>query len=254
MLKVAKQERERKIFEVLAPLIGFEVVPDSITQPDPPDIVCEVVGLGQVGIELVALDAPRTRSRLDNMPTTDEAWDRALTTWPTDKREALGADFRDAYFSIAFRNEAGLRDRTAALKALQTFLLDNPGFKGVVAPSSIGCPRNFESLTIHRGSVKNGPKFSHFSAGRWSPPHTVALEAKLRPGRYAHVCVPLELFAYAVHDEPDLALGSLEHLQNVVVGLLPQSAFRRVHVFDLGFLRHLSSHSASTLSQAKAKG
>jgi hypothetical protein len=46
-------------------------------QPDPPDIICDVVGEGRLAIEIVALDAPQTRSRLDNMITTDEAWERA---------------------------------------------------------------------------------------------------------------------------------------------------------------------------------
>jgi hypothetical protein len=52
----------------------------------------------------------------------------------------------------------------------------------------------------------------------------------------------MELFAYAVHDERDLAVGSLEQLQNAIIAGLPRSAFRRAHMFDLGFQRHLDSY------------
>jgi hypothetical protein len=40
-MKLTKPQRERAIFEELAQLAGLQVVPDSISQPDPPDIVCE---------------------------------------------------------------------------------------------------------------------------------------------------------------------------------------------------------------------
>jgi hypothetical protein len=243
-VKLTKEERERRIFVALAPLIGLDVVPGSITQPDPPDIVCDVVGRGFLAVELVALDAPETRSRLDNMLTTDEAWNRALSTWPAEDQKHLRTETDEVFFSISFRNEAGLRDRTTALLAVQKFLLSHPAYSGVIPPNSVGQPRGLDSATIHRGHVTNGPKFSHFSAGRWSPPQVSTVEDKLRPGRYPSWDVPMELFAYAIHDEPDLAVGSLEQLQNVMVAGLPASAFTRVHVFDLGFLKHLWTYPA----------
>jgi hypothetical protein len=92
---------------------------------------------------------------------------------------------------------------------------------------------------VHRGDVSRGPRFSHSSAGRWLPPQVSKLEDKLRPGRYEKTFVPLELFAYSVHDEPDLAIGSVEQLQDVIVRQLPGSAFQRAYVFDLWFQRLL---------------
>jgi len=242
-MRLPKRERERGVFEVLAPLAGLHVVPGSILQPDPPDIVCEVVGHGSLAVELVALDAPETRSRLDNMLTTEEAWGRALATWPADNQARLLAETADVFFSIGFGNQAGLRDRTKALRALQDFLLHNPGHSSVVPLSAIGRPPGINSATIHRGHVTHGPRFSHFSAGRWLPPQVSKVEQKLRPSRYKSD-IPLELFAYAIHDEPDLGLDSLEQLQKAIVELLPGSAFRRAHVFDFGLRRHLYSHPA----------
>lgn len=74
------------------------------------------------------------------------------------------------------------------------------------------------------------------------------VKAKLRPGRYQNSDIPMELFAYAVHDEPDLAIGSLEQLQNVIAEQLPASLFRRAYIFDLGFRRLLFSYPTSAAS------
>lgn len=237
-MKLSKQERERRIFEALASLAGMNIVPQSITQPDPPDIVCEIAGQGQRAIELVALDAQATRTRLDNMLTTDEAWGRALSSRSLEEQVQLRADTRSVFFSIAFDNNAGSKDRTAALHAVQRFLLMHPGYKGLLPLGRVGRPRGLGATTLHRGNVTSGPKFSHFSAGRWSPPQISNVVAKLRPGRY-QLTMPVELFAYSVHDEPDLAIGSLEQLQEAIVQHLPGSSFSRVHVFDLGFQRYL---------------
>ncbi len=154
---------------------------------------------------------------------------------------ARRGEANDTFFSITFRNEAGLRDRTKGLHAPQEFLLQNPGYAGVLAPKRLGLPRGLDAVTVHRGHVTNGPKFWHFSAGMWLPPQTSKLEEKLQPGRYRSD-LPMELFAYAIHDEPDLAVGSLELLQDVIIKLVPGSSFRRARVFDLGFRRHLYTY------------
>jgi hypothetical protein len=241
-MKLTKQERERRIFEELAQLAGLQVAPDSISQPDPPDIVCEIVAHGPLAVELVAIDAPETRSRLDNMSTTDEAWSRALTAWPTKSQARLLGETVDVFFSVVFSNKAGARDRTKALRAIQEFLLQHPGHTGVVPPEVVGRHLGVTSATIHRGHVTRGPKFSHFSTGPWLPPQVSKVAEKLRPGRYERSDIPMELFAYAIHDEPDLSVGSLEQLQNVIVERLPGSVFRRARVFDLGLRRHLYSY------------
>jgi hypothetical protein len=95
-------------------------------------------------------------------------------------------------------------------------------------------------VILHRGR-SNGPKFSHFSAGLWSPPQVSKLNAKLKPGRYAHLGHRLELFAYSVHDEPDLVAGSLQLLKDAIMTQLPASAFQRAHLFDFGLNQHLFS-------------
>ena len=117
-----------------------------------------------------------------------------------------------------------------------------PILVGTVSIDAIGRPDGLNFVRMHRRPATRGPRFSHFSAGRWERPQVSAIEDKLRPNRYKTSKIPMELFAYAVHDEPDLEIGSLEELQSAIVRHLPASVFRRAHIFDFGFRRHLYSH------------
>jgi len=55
---------ERAIFERFARDAHLVVRADSITQPDPPDFLCAVEGLGQVAFELVQLDNAEELQRM----------------------------------------------------------------------------------------------------------------------------------------------------------------------------------------------
>ena len=240
-MKPSKQEYERSVFEALAPLVGLVVVPGSIRQPDPPDIVCEIVGGGPLAVELVAIDAVDTRTRLNNMFNTKEAWARAVATWSSTEQAQLHSDTGDVFLSLDFRNEAGMRDRVTALTAIQKLLLARRGFVGKVPLDAIGRPPGLEDATVFRGSVKNGPRISPFSVGSWMPPQVSQIEKKLRDKTYP-TGIPLELFAYATHDEPNLALGSMERIEQAITTYLPGSTFTRVRVFHLGFQQHLFTY------------
>jgi hypothetical protein len=54
---------ERAIFERFALAAGFDVEGASIAQPDPPDIVCNIRGLGSVAFEPAAPSAGDVRRR-----------------------------------------------------------------------------------------------------------------------------------------------------------------------------------------------
>jgi hypothetical protein len=65
---VLKALEERGIFECFAQAAGLVVRPQSIAQPDPPDILCEIEGLGQVAFELVQLDDAEELQRMRPPP------------------------------------------------------------------------------------------------------------------------------------------------------------------------------------------
>lgn len=240
--RFTKEAVERRVFEALAPLVGWDVVVDSIVQPVPPqpDILCEVRGRGSIAVELVAIDASDTRLRLTNMFGTPDAWRAAMAERTKEEQETLQSDLQNAYISVDFGNEIGRRDRASVLSALQQFLLERPHFKGVIAAEEIGTPPGFHGARIGRFETTTGPHVSAPSGAFWQPPQVEKIVEKLRDRTYKPVA-PLELFAYATHDEPDGAVGSLEAIQAAVETHLPGSQFRRVHLFHVGFLKHIFS-------------
>lgn len=73
------------------------------------------------------------------------------------------------------------------------------------------------------------------------PPQIDKIREKLTDKRY-QTTVPLELFAYATHDEPDGAVGLVEQIDHCVRTHLPGSLFRRVSVFHVGLGQLIYSH------------
>lgn len=89
------------------------------------------------------------------------------------------------------------------MQAIQRFLLKHRDQCGFLPIRAVGQPTGLVSLSIRRGHVKRGPRFSHFSARGWMPPQVSNVEGKLRPGRYPKSTIPMELFVHAVHDQLD---------------------------------------------------
>jgi hypothetical protein len=109
--KLTKEEAERRIFEALAPLVGLEIVLGSTRQrpPPAPDIECDAQGCGLRAFELVALDAPHTRTRLANMQVTQEAWGRALGARAAPEKAWLSKHCTNLYLSVMTDELAGAR-------------------------------------------------------------------------------------------------------------------------------------------------
>jgi hypothetical protein len=74
------------------------------------------------------------------------------------------------------------------------------------------------------------------SAGSWLPPQLDKIREKLVDKTY-RTNVPLELFAYSMHDEVDGHVDGLAAIENCINTYLPGSKFRRVSVFNRGFLQ-----------------
>jgi hypothetical protein len=234
--KLSKEETERKTFEFLAPLTPMRIVPGSILQnpPPAPDIECEIEGVGRMAFELVALDADDTRTRLSNMNATREAWGRALKSWPGKEQEALRADCDNVFLALNIEETAGGRARAKIMKEIQTRLLaKGSGFEGDLFRGD----ETFDGLNrarVHRGKLSNGPRINAPSAGAWLAPQVDKIREKLSDKNY-QTERPLELFAYATHDEVDAHVNSLPMIDECVRRYLPGSRFRRIWVFNRHF-------------------
>jgi hypothetical protein len=232
--RLGKEAVERRVFEALAPLIGWQIEPDSLQQPRPPqpDILCGVVGIGLTAVELVALDATDTRRRLSHLFSTQHAWNAALEGLTADDRTALATDLRNAYISPDFANDAGSVQRARAFQTLQSFLLAHSQFDGDVSSEDLDLPQGFHGARIRRAEFDSGPHVSASSADYWRPPQLEKIVEKLCDKSYEPAQgARLELFAYATHDEPGGAVGSLEAIQALVAKHQSDSKFQRVHLF-----------------------
>ena len=202
-------------------------------------MLCDVQALGLIAVELVALDHPGPMTRARNMYETQRAWDGAMLARPPGEKAVLRHAFADAHIHVAFAETAGLRDRAAALYALQTYLLSNTGRRGPITPPEIGHPEGFRSAHIHRGTTTHGPQILTGASGWWSPPQVEPLIKHLRtPYRVAG---RLDLFAYSEHDDPDGSVSSLASIEAAVTENLPGSLFSAVHLFYVAHQAHIRS-------------
>jgi hypothetical protein len=245
--RLNKTATERLTFELLAPLIDWRVVPGTIVQPNPPqpDILCEIDGCGPRAVELVTLDHPHTRRRSSNMFGTRDSWRAALARWPQIDQQALVAGLRNAGINVFFENEAGTRDRAEALYQLQAWLLAHPDHVGTIPGKGMGA--KFQRATVHRFGGTSGPHITAPAGDWWRPPDVANLIKHLQTMYEPHA--PLELFAYSTDDEPDGSADSLATIQDAVAQYLPTSRFQRVHVFHVGFKKHIWSSAFITEPQ-----
>jgi hypothetical protein len=243
-IAVAKQQNERRIFELLVPLAELILTPNSIQQKNPPapDIECQVQNTGPLAVELVALDAENTRKRLNNMHSTGDSWESALQAWSTAEQETLRATCKNVHLNISgLSNTAGKRDRTQIMRLIQERLLAQPtGFTGDLYSQrelyDFRAPlHHCRAVTVIRGDdILNGPRINAPSGGSWQMPQILKIEEKLTVKTY-DTPAPLELWAYSEHDEVDAHVDSLTMIDKCVTTHLGKSQFQRVLVFDLWF-------------------
>ena len=111
---------------------------------------------------------------------TPDAWWSAMAKRPQTEQEALQTDLRNAYISIHFDNDLGMRDRAALLHHLQGFLLEHPHFNGDSGRGTrhpAGIPRRQDrSVPVHKWTAYLGSVRSLLAAaaGRLRSPRSYA--------------------------------------------------------------------------------
>jgi hypothetical protein len=147
----AKPDTERGIFERFACDAGLIVRAQSISQPDPPDIRCEVEGFGPVAFELVQLDDATELQRLGYLTRSQEFWADAAKDLPPETLER----HRGAQVNVVFDPEANQGRRRAALALIASWLDNLPaGIEAVFG----GLPPGLRSAELkHFPSMTDGP-------------------------------------------------------------------------------------------------
>lgn len=173
----AKALEERGIFECFVRAAGLVVRPESITQPDPPDILCEIEGLGHVGFELVQLDDQRELQRMKYLGRGPEFWEDVLRETAREVVER----HRAAQVNVAFDATANQAQRREALKLIAEALRERPeAAEGALFEKM---PKGLISAELRRfRTVTHGPLMREVSG----------FSVKFEPDRVAPVGIDLE--------------------------------------------------------------
>ncbi|MDA8349012.1 MAG: hypothetical protein M0038_09460 [Pseudomonadota bacterium] len=229
----AKAREERGIFECFAEAAGLAVRPGSITQPDPPDILCELERRGQVGFELVQLDVQGELQRMKYLQRGPEFWEEALREIPHDVVER----HRAAQINVAFDAKANQAQRRGALQLIADALRKMPW--GVEGPLFAELPEGLESAEMrYFRSITSGPLMREvsgfkvkFEPGRVAPAGVDLGRIQAKIDHYTNGWgMPAELLAYARWGMP--FSDQMHEASQFLASRFPGGIFRRGWIFE----------------------
>lgn len=227
-----KALEERGIFECFARAAGLVVRPESIAQPDPPDILCEIKGLCQVAFELVQLDDQAELQRMNYLRRDPEFW--------LDVKKALNPEVlqrhRSTRITVAFDPTANQAVRRAAMHFLADVLRDSPGeAKGPIS----NLPDGLESAVLSSYLENDGPSIfevSGFSVkadpAQVAPSgiHLDRIDRKI--ARYSNGWgVRAELLAYARYGMP--FSDQVHKVPQYLAARFPGGVFQRGWIYEV---------------------
>lgn len=220
---------ERTAFEHFCAVEQFEF--DSLLQPEPnaPDIVAEIRGAGKVGFELVDLNDGDYLREENTRPEAQLLVTGFHQEMQPEQKARFDSKLGDAWITVHFDAAYGKPGVKRTLGPFFQALSDLPDrFAG--QPFHKNTKDRLEGIEfafISRIMSLKGPEFRATSSGYVVPLDLARLEKKLDT---KYVCdAPVELLAYATeirHDNDDQAIP------RIVIPLLPESAYRRVWIFQ----------------------
>lgn len=220
-----KAREERGIFEMFAASAGLTIAPDSLTQPNPPDILCTVSGLGRVAFELVQLDGMIELSRMSDLQAPERLWADVIRKSAPEIRSKHG----NAQINVVFQPGTNQRVRRQIFAQMATRLNELPGtFTGELFESV--APDGLKSARLQRFDIVDGPKVVECSGSGPGGVDLTRIDTKL-----AHYKdgwgIRAELLAYSRWGMPftDQNTGA----ENYLVGRFPAGIFSRAWIFEL---------------------
>jgi hypothetical protein len=224
---------ELGIFKEFARSAGLDVTRSPISQPDPPDILCEVHGLGQVAFELVSLDSGDELRRMGYFQRIEEFWAEELKN----AAPVVLQRHTNAQINVTFRNAASQNDRRAALANLISSLEKlGPDDQGEVFGE---IPAALESADIIRVPISDGPRIREFSVhavkfenAGWAPVGIDLSRIDAKVKKYEKGWgVRAELLAYSRWGMP--FSDQMHNAAGYLAGRVPGGIFARAWIFEL---------------------
>jgi hypothetical protein len=227
-----KRATERGIFELFARRAELDVVPGSIAQPDPPDILCDIVGLGRVAFELTQVDDAAALTRMALLGRTDELWALTLAGLEPGTLARLRAAHSDSQVALEYIEPSTTGERREAMRAVAMQLAELPAeFEGLVYDWRRRAPSGLRRVEVIRCGIGHGPISFGVSPGGIEAIQLPRIDAKL--ARDYGADVRIELLAYVRWGDP----ASLD--ERDFAGYLAErtggSHFARVWLFETTF-------------------
>lgn len=230
----SKQQEERGIFEQFARSAGLTILEGTLAQPDPPDILCNIDGLGTVAFELVQLDAGQELSRMSDFRSVRKLW---AAVCAHSKRE-VRLRHSNAQIDIIFDAGANQRLRRRILAEIAGQLETLPSdFTGGLFDDQT--PTGLESANLRRFDFGDGPRINEVSVAGAVTVELQRIDAKIL--RYSEGWgVRAELLAYARWGMPfsDRETGAAEYLNT----RLPAGVFSRAWIYELASRLIIARH------------
>jgi len=219
-----KTVEERGIFERFAADAGLTVVVASITQPDPPDILCEIEGFGRLAFELVQLDARQELARMGDFLGVRELWTQEAESMTPETRRR----HKDAQINVEFHDNVNQRGRRAALARIATRLAELP--EGVEGELFELRPAGLASAEVRRFAMDDGPRINEVSASGPAAVDLGRIDAKI--AHYGEGWgVRAELLAYARWGMP---FSDQQHdAAGYLLARVPAGIFSRAWIYEV---------------------
>ena len=227
-----KATEERGIFERFTQDARLSVRPQSVTQPDPPDILCEIEGLGRVAFELVQLDVADEMQRMNYFRRVREFW--------ADATKALGPDamgrHRTTQINVEFETKANQSQRRGVLRAIAAALRDLP--EGTEGPIP-NLPAGVVSAELRHFHITNGSVINEVSGYAVtyepSPYAPVGIDLSRIDGKITKYAagwdVRAELLAYSRWGMP--FSDQMHRAAEFLAGRFPAGIFARGWIYEV---------------------
>jgi hypothetical protein len=136
----AKPAHEKRIFLEFCDAAHLPLVPDSIRQPDPPDVTADLEGSGTRAFELVRLNHNEELMSTSLLRESSHFWTEQFARLPAPHRERLASMYSDAHVLLQFSRPTQLARASTPLSSCGLYLQrGKPGPK-----ESCSCPRDPE--------------------------------------------------------------------------------------------------------------
>jgi len=169
--------KELAIFNRFAVASGLAIVQDSVEKlpPPEPDILCNVVGLGDVAFELVELIDEDLAGRSFGQLRLKSMFEESFETCAPSIKAALLSTIGNALVHVTFAN-VGLRQRQSSVVDVFNFLRTiDSDCEGTLTPESLAS--TVESIRVARLDIV-GPCFDVDAVGCFGDPTLGSIQGK----------------------------------------------------------------------------